>query len=41
MLSRTVAEKLGIRYQDGCFIVIHLGGSISVSAHKHGRLIDA
>lgn len=39
--ARTVAEKMGIRYQDGCFIVIHLGGSISVSAHKHGRLIDA
>lgn len=38
--ARTVAERMGIDYRKSCFIVIHLGGSISVGAHKNGRIID-
>lgn len=34
------AKKLGKRYEECCFIVCHIGGGISVSAHKNGRMID-
>lgn len=34
------AEHLGRRYEDCDFVVCHLGGGISVSAHRHGRMID-
>jgi len=35
-----VAEKLGMTYQQGRFIVAHMGGGISVTAHKYGRIVD-
>jgi butyrate kinase len=41
MVSKIVAKKLGIKYEDGTFIVVHLGGSISVSAHEKGRIVDS
>lgn len=34
------AKKLGKRYEDCNFIVAHMGGGISVSAHQHGRITD-
>ncbi|MGI6230528.1 MAG: butyrate kinase [Tractidigestivibacter sp.] len=34
------AKSIGKRYEDCNFIVCHLGGGISVSAHQHGRMID-
>lgn len=34
------AEKNGRRYEDCNFIVCHIGGGISVSAHQRGRMID-
>ena len=34
------AEKLGKRYQDCNFIVGHIDGGITVSAHDHGRMVD-
>lgn len=34
------AEKNGKRYEECNFIVCHIGGGISVSAHKKGRMID-
>lgn len=34
------AATLGKRYEDCDFIVCHLGGGVSVSAHQHGRMID-
>lgn len=34
------AEKIGKRYEECNFIVCHLGGGISVSAHRKGRMID-
>lgn len=39
-VAREVADKLGMEYRDGKFIVAHLGGSISISAHAGGRIID-
>ena len=34
------AERMGKRYEDCNFIVCHLGGGVSVSAHAHGKMID-
>jgi len=34
------AEKLGRRYEDCNFIVGHIDGGITVSAHDHGRMVD-
>ena len=34
------AERLGKRYQDCNFIVAHIDGGITVSAHDHGRMVD-
>ena len=34
------AGKLGKRYEDCNFIVAHIDGGITVSAHEHGRMVD-
>lgn len=34
------AAKLGRSYEDCRFVVCHIGGGISVSAHDHGQMID-
>ena len=34
------AASMGRRYDECDFIVCHIGGGISISAHKHGRMID-
>ena len=34
------AKTMGRRYEDCDFIVCHIGGGISISAHQHGRMID-
>jgi len=34
------AEALGRRYEDCCFIVAHIDGGVTVSAHDHGRMTD-
>lgn len=34
------AEKQGKRYEDCNYIVCHIGGGISVSAHKKGKMVD-
>lgn len=34
------AKAMGRRYEDCDFIVCHIGGGISISAHQHGRMID-
>lgn len=39
-VSRRYAASLGRRYEEMDLIVAHLGGGISVSAHRHGRVID-
>ncbi|UZP65847.1 butyrate kinase [Desulfovibrio mangrovi] len=38
--ARTAARKLGIEYEKGKFLVCHMGGGISVAAHRHGRICD-
>lgn len=38
--SRRYAAELGTTYERLNLIVAHLGGGISVGAHKHGRYID-
>lgn len=35
------AEKMGKSYNDVNLVVAHIGGGISVAAHKKGRVIDA
>jgi len=39
-IARTHAKKQGKKYEDINLIVAHLGGGISVGAHKKGRVID-
>ena len=38
--ARVHARKTGIHYEDLRLIVVHLGGGISVGAHRNGRVID-
>jgi len=38
--ARQVAENIGKSYGECNFIVAHLGGGISVGAHRRGRVID-
>ncbi len=39
-VARRAAADLGRRYQDLDLVVAHLGGGISVTAHRHGRMVD-
>lgn len=39
-VSRRYAASIGRRYEDLNLIVVHLGGGISVGAHRRGRVID-
>ena len=34
------AKKMGKKYEDCNFIVAHIDGGITVSAHDHGRMVD-
>ncbi|MBD3285838.1 butyrate kinase [candidate division WOR-3 bacterium] len=38
--ARKAAEELGKRYEELNLIVAHLGGGISIGAHKKGRVVD-
>ncbi len=38
--ARKCAAELGMQYEDGRFIVAHMGGGITVGAHRYGRVID-
>jgi butyrate kinase len=40
-VAHRAAVELGGKYQDKNFIVIHLGGGISVTAHRKGKMIDS
>jgi butyrate kinase len=39
-IAKSHARFLGQKYEDLNFIVVHLGGGISISAHRKGRVID-
>ncbi|MBW6536376.1 MAG: butyrate kinase [Mariniphaga sp.] len=38
--ARLHAKKVGKKYEELNLIVVHLGGGISVGAHKNGRVVD-
>lgn len=38
--ARRAARELGLRYGDHGFIVAHLGGGVSIGAHRKGRVVD-
>ena len=35
------AERLGKRYDDCNFVIAHIGGGVSVTAHKKGKMVDS
>jgi butyrate kinase len=39
-IARRLAAELGKPYENARFIIAHLGGGISVGAHRYGRVID-
>lgn len=39
-VARDIAEKIKKPYEQCKFIVVHLGGGVSVNAHREGRIVD-
>ncbi len=39
-VARRVARDLGKRYEDVNVVVVHMGGGISIGAHRKGRVVD-
>jgi len=39
-VARRASEELGKKYEDCNFVVAHMGGGISVGAHRNGRVVD-
>lgn len=39
-VARRISEKLGKAYSETNLIVAHMGGGVTVGAHKEGRIID-
>jgi butyrate kinase len=39
-VARRAAEDLSRPYSDLNLVIVHLGGGISVTAHRHGRMVD-
>ncbi len=39
-VARIYASSIGRKYEDLNLIVAHMGGGISVGAHRHGRVVD-
>lgn len=39
-IARRYAKEINMRYEDLNLIVAHMGGGISVGAHKRGRVVD-
>ncbi len=39
-VGRLAADRLDKRYEDLNLVIVHLGSGISVSAHRHGNMID-
>jgi len=40
-IARRYAQEIGKTYEELNLIICHLGGGISIAAHKHGKAIDA
>ncbi len=39
-VARRCAADIGLKYEDARFVVAHMGGGVSVCAHRYGRVID-
>lgn len=39
-IARRLAADLNKKYEEVNLIIAHLGGGISIGAHKHGRVVD-
>lgn len=39
-VARRVAKQLGKKYEEVNLILVHMGGGITVGAHKQGRVVD-
>ncbi len=39
-VAKRYAKESGIKYEDLNLIVVHMGGGVSVGAHKGGRIVD-
>ena len=39
-VARKAASKLGRRYEEVNLVVVHMGGGISIGAHRKGRVVD-
>ena len=39
-IARRCAGDLGLKYEDCRFVIAHMGGGVSVAAHRYGRAID-
>ncbi|MDR1905028.1 MAG: butyrate kinase [Treponema sp.] len=39
-IARRLAAEMGMSYENARYIVVHLGGGITVGAHRYGRVID-
>jgi len=35
------SKKMGVRYEDMNYVVCHIGGGISITAHQKGKMIDS
>ena len=40
-VCRAYAEKIGRKYQDLNLVCAHIGGGVSVSAHRKGKIVDS
>ncbi len=38
--ARRAARELGVSYEKANFVVVHMGGGISIGAHRRGRVVD-
>lgn len=41
LMSLKLAEDIGKPYEEANFIVVHMGGGISIAAHNKGRVVDS
>ncbi|MBN2252232.1 MAG: butyrate kinase [Kosmotogaceae bacterium] len=39
-VAREIAARYGKKYEEMNFIVVHMGGGISIGAHRRGRVVD-
>ncbi len=39
-VAMRAARQLGKKYEDCCFVVCHVGGGLSITAQKNGRIVD-